>query len=783
MAFDRFLIAPFNTGLQTDLRPFLIMDDAFTYLQNAYVFRGRVRKRFGSLLMGTLLQSRLAVNIGTVTTHAIPANPASGASQLQVGQWFSVGSDIFTITTLGASELTLSTNPGATATIDSVSNPNTVTFTGESGAAIVLWYPSNPVMGITQYESNSINNHPSYAFDTQFAYVYTPNVGWLRSGTAVWKGTNLNYFWAVNWRGKSATGTIAANTGNPVMFVTNFNFTLGAGAPAATDDPIWYTVDGSTWVPLIGTLASTNGIFFLPNGGAPYTGPFVQTALMLVVFRDRLLLLNTVENNNSSGTGTGTATHYKNRVRYSWLGSPLAVQAWYERNQPDSSGNVAAGAGFFDLPTEEAIISAEFVKDRLIVYCERSTYEIAYTGIQTDPFQYNKLNTELGSQSTFGTIPRDKEATTIGNTGIHACNGSNVVRIDQKIPAEIFDAFETKNHAPKRIQGIRDYFNELFYWIFVDVDAVNQNFPNQILVYNYQNGSWALNDDCFTAFGYFEQQQDITWASSEDITWQQFNGTWQDNVIEANQRQIIAGTPEGFVLRIAADVSRNAPSAQITTMTIPSVTIPQAGYVDLEIINHNLSAGDAEGGDGDFIAIENTFGISLPIKGFYEVYRVIDENNVTIYAPDITGTYLGGGTIARVSNIQFTTKQINPYDKEGSDVYLGRVDFMVEKTSYGQITVDYAPSSSELSMLGEANRTNSIMGTGVLETYAYPAYYYPLEQTQQRLVHPIYFQTTGTCVQLDFYQTAAQLSNGNIAWSDFELAGMIWYTEKAGRIQ
>jgi len=42
MAFDRFLVGPINTGLERDLKPFLIADDAFTLLQNCYVFRGRV---------------------------------------------------------------------------------------------------------------------------------------------------------------------------------------------------------------------------------------------------------------------------------------------------------------------------------------------------------------------------------------------------------------------------------------------------------------------------------------------------------------------------------------------------------------------------------------------------------------------------------------------------------------------------------------------------------------------------------------------------------------------
>ena len=45
---DRFLIAPMSTGLQLNMPPWLIMDDAFTRLNNAYVWRSRLRKRFGA---------------------------------------------------------------------------------------------------------------------------------------------------------------------------------------------------------------------------------------------------------------------------------------------------------------------------------------------------------------------------------------------------------------------------------------------------------------------------------------------------------------------------------------------------------------------------------------------------------------------------------------------------------------------------------------------------------------------------------------------------------------
>src|ERR1700734_649823 len=100
MAFDRFLIAPFNSGLHTDLKPWLIADDAFETLNNAYVFRGRVRKRFGSILMGqgdadtaltNQLFSRLRVNLGSSTSGTVPG------IIWEVGQLFSVGDDILTV--------------------------------------------------------------------------------------------------------------------------------------------------------------------------------------------------------------------------------------------------------------------------------------------------------------------------------------------------------------------------------------------------------------------------------------------------------------------------------------------------------------------------------------------------------------------------------------------------------------------------------------------------------------------------------------------------------------
>jgi len=100
------------------------------------------------------------------------------------------------------------------------------------------------------------------------------------------------------------------------------------------------------------------------------------------------LLLDTIERDDNN-------THnirYKNRCRYSVFGSPLPDDtAWLQYPDPGYKG-----AGWTDAPTTEAIISVGFIKDRLIVYFETSTYELAATGNGVLPFIWQKLNTEFG---------------------------------------------------------------------------------------------------------------------------------------------------------------------------------------------------------------------------------------------------------------------------------------------------------------------------------------------------------------------------------------------------
>lgn len=772
MAFDRFLIAPINTGLETDLKAWLIPDDAYAQLNNAYVFRGRVKKRFGSRYTGTgwssafnqPLFSRLRVNIGTTNGSGNLGVTVPGVI-FEIGQQFSVGAQVFTVFQNGTPAAMKATTGTGTGTFNTTSGA--VVISGAAINTIVYFYSAQPVMGLTQYETLGVNNAPAFAFDPQFAYKFSAG-SWVKEPTAIWHGDDTDFFWASNYQGITDEDF--------VMFVTNYQ--AAVPTPAVTDDPIWF-YNGTVWgsyvsftpTPAAGTFNYTT---LRPDGS------YLLTARIILPFKDRLIALNTIERNGTSGEND----QFVNRCRFSINGSPFATNttvvgadfanasyAWLEPNKvlnvTVGAANATAkgsGAGFIDAATDEEIISAEYIKDRLIVYFERSTWELVYTGNQVQPFVWQKINTELGADATFSIVPFDKAVLGIGNVGVHACNGSNVERIDSKIPDQVFQ-INKKNEGVKRVAGVRDYFSEMVYWTFPTGNA--SKYPNRILVFNYQNGAWAFNDDCITTWGYFEQQDDITWSSTT-LTWEEFDATWTSGVVEANFRQVIAGNQQGYVFIVdsgTGSVNRNAAVMSVTNMTSVSTLIT------LVIIDHTLVA-------GEYISIENLQNVTLD-KVIYKVNSIVDSNTITVIGI-LTGTYNGGAVVARVSNIGILSKQWNPYISQGRNFYLARIDFCVDRTQNGEVTVDYFPSGSQQSMLTMGNGgtfgTQTNMGNGVLETRPYDPIIYPFESVQDRLWHPVYFQTDGQTIQIFIYMSEDQITTPSIAWSDFELEGLVLHT-------
>ncbi len=443
-------------------------------------------------------------------------------------------------------------------------------------------------------------------------------------------------------------------------------------------------------------------------------------------------------------------------------GDPTGATAW--RQDIPGQGN------FIDAATQEDIVSAQFIKDTLVVFFESSSWALSYTANQVQPFTWIKINTELGAEAFASTVPFDKVVLTIGNVGIHACNGVNVERIDDKIPDTIFD-IHTGTSAIARVAGIRDYFVEQVYWTFPNskADRFSSTFPNQIIVYNYKTGSWAINDDSITAFGYFfaDDTSSVSWLS---LTPWLSQTPWISGLNQPQSQLVLAGNQEGFMFIIDAGQTRNASVIQVTDLI--NIPVGSTNLTQITAINHNFN-------QGDWVIFSNLNGTLFPTPAAaFEIDTIDSADTFTIIGQLLFGAdvYTGGGTIARASRIDMLTKQFNPYMKEGRNVYLSKVDFLVDSTETGEVAIDFLTSTGtteqNLTLAGIVN--GMLMGNGRLSTIPYNL----AEQQQDQLWHPVYMPAEGMTVQLRIYLDDTQMADIAIVESAFQLHLMILNTQR-----
>jgi hypothetical protein len=579
------------------------------------------------------------------------------------------GSVIFTIGAVtfadqGNGTLT-SLTPGNSGTINYITGVVTLTYTGGNGQLVTLaynYYPGYPVMGLRTKDLNNINSVVTIAFDQVYAYQYV-GTSWREyiPGT-VWTGTDYQFFWSTNyWISKNNI---------KVFWVTNFSGIAG--------DPIRYT-DGTAWVDFAPSIDSA--------------GNFLTQCLVLLPYRGRLVAFNTEE-----GTSLGASLRYRQRIRWAEIGNPfdtvsaivtdVVATAWRD--------DIRGKGGFLDIPTTENIVSVGYVRDNLVIYCEQSTWQLRYTGHSIAPFQIEKVNTELGSLSTFSAVQFDTSLVGVGDKGIVECDSFKSNRIDVKIPDLVFN-FSNLNNGTRRVHGIRDFVSKLAYWTYPFAGTSNL-YPDHRLVYNYDNDSWAIFNDSLTCFGTFQPPANRTWANTHQ-PWAQCNFTWANR--PALILDIVAGNQQGFVEYVGESIdgglSTNDPSLFISAIT---------GYVSAPVRitspNHNMQTG--------FVISISNIPTGTPfakaLNGNVFAIVVTGVNTFTLYTysktllafnvPFIdneTG-YIGGGLISIRDNFVIQSKKFSFAD-QGQNIQIGYLDLLMPTTNAGAITLNMYQNYNE----------------------------------------------------------------------------------------
>jgi hypothetical protein len=646
-------ITGMTTGLVQEREEFILPNDAYPVLENAYVWRERILRKRGFELLGRLQRNLTGIALGNtdgggnLTANLKAIVPLeTNATIVPTTVHLTVGGGNFfdsdgdgNLIRLGVSSGTINYATGDL-NFSNASFPNLATKIDFS------YNPNLPVMGLRTRELNDINDEQLVAFDQTYAYIFS-GTSWTEFiPFTTWTGNDSDFFWSTNY-------WVDSNN-NKLFWVTNFNQNPG--------DPIRYT-DGVTW---------TN---FAPQINSAGT-QFLNQCLAILPFRGRLLVFNTWEGPNLAGSD-----QFPQRIRWAAIGNPIpngTYQPWVD--------DVRGQGGFLDIPTSEDIVSVGFVRDNLVVYCERSTWQLRYTGRSIAPFQIEKVNSELGAESTFSAVQFDTSLVGIGDKGIVECDSYKSDRIDIKIPDLVFQ-FNNDNNGPKRIHGIRDFFRRLAYWTypFKPDDESSNIFPNRLLVYNYENDSWGIFTDSLTTLGTYQPPSSPTWASSK-VKWVRQNEPWSSR--PSLFPSIVGGNQQGFVeyldSQVQGDVSLYIKNITGNTTTPTVINSP----------NHNLQTGqviqiqDIPTGTPFDNLNDQIFGVVVVDIDNLELW-IYDPNTGDFDEPQVDppDTYIGGGQILVRDGFSITSKKFNFLD-DGENIQLGYIDILMNNTTNGEITLN-----------------------------------------------------------------------------------------------
>ncbi len=233
----KLIVGPIDKGVTTNRLAFNIDNDAFPTLQNAYQWRGRVKRKRGDQFLTRLtrfVNTLLSAYATTVTTITLNG---SGVGNLITGFGLQTNASIVpgSVTLTASGGPTVYTDP----TMDGYLTPTgtggvnlinyatgQITIPAQAGntvSAVFRYYPTLPVMGLEDFTQRSEAFTQKIGFDTKYAYSILTVVPYstydisfyknLATGTypgyvqktnwtpLTWNGQDYQQFWTLNYEG------------------------------------------------------------------------------------------------------------------------------------------------------------------------------------------------------------------------------------------------------------------------------------------------------------------------------------------------------------------------------------------------------------------------------------------------------------------------------------------------------------------------------------------------------------------------------------------------------
>ena len=224
----------------------------------------------------------------------------------------------------------------------------------------------------------------------------------------------------------------------------------------------------------------------------------------------------------------------------------------------DFVADVAGHGGLKDVPTADWIINSEFLRDAIVLFLQRSTWLLRFTGSEADPLRLDQINTSRNANAPYGSLNYDSTVTAMGTKGLIECDGVNVERYDNQV-IDLYTDIDNDNFA-QCIGARDDIFNQSWMLYPSEARTTGNNFSDKAIIYNFLEKTFATYNINLSCIGVENTFQDITWADFASgsgawpagYTWADCNFTWDKFIMQNLTPEIYGGDQNGYVYLLNA---------------------------------------------------------------------------------------------------------------------------------------------------------------------------------------------------------------------------------------
>lgn len=664
-AYAPFLIAPFQTGLATDIAPWLLPEDAFSDIVNGRINHGVLQKRHGYVKQGDIVHQHQTnwkiTNIETLNPARVTLVASTG---LTAGDVIEIR-NVTGMTQVNDERYVVAFDAGDPAgAIRLFGVDATAGYTAYAGLGDVYLVPGNPVMGLGRYV-DSDNVKEVIAFDTKRAARYDPTnrVYNPLDSADIMNSGDTNYVCTCNW---SSTADSASTTLYRMYFTNGMPLAGGLNGIRYYNDAATTT----SYAPSINGVTTING------------------CKLLFAWKSVLLLLHTFE-------GTNT---YPQRARWCEPMNPDGAEAWYD-NRPGHGD-------FVDCPTGDHIISAQFIQDTLIVFFTNSIWSLSYTANPNGMFRWKKINDFRACDGKMASEGFDNQVISVGTRGIVSVDGVQSQRIDDRISNFVDDDInsgEFGNVFMKRNFGGRNVW-----MLYPNGDSDD---ANAALIFDEDSKSFSKYLIDMNVLGYGGPAKDSAIDDFADMDLEDFGDLELDDYYFDNGAEVLLGgnrTGEVFIMEYGPDDAMEPREYDVVGATAASPCV-----ITLDAI---------EGiANGDVVSVADVGGIGGINDQFFTVANLVD-NSFELEGSTSTGVYTTGGYVftydSTAVDFEMTSAGWNPFIKEGKKCQMGYLDILFDTNANTEVDIDFfvnnemskLPISKRINLLPNINERCTIAG-------------------------------------------------------------------------